>query len=102
MNVLVPAHSELTNGDYTYIVTIYDKNNQQTTGYLTTYIGTVVKGDLNNDQSLDILDIVKTVMYYLNPSLTPLARERDAVDFNNNQQIDLTDVIKVIQEAMKE
>lgn len=100
--VLIPDYEDLINGDYTYAVTVYDIYNQQTTAYLSTYIGTLIDGDINGDQSIDILDIVKTVMYYLNPSLEMKASERDAIDFNNNQQIDLTDVIKVIQEAMKE
>ena len=101
MPVLTPDYAELVNGAYTYVITVYDAYNQQTTEYLQTYIGILIDGDINGDQSIDILDIVKTVMYYLNWSEKPTQQELDAVDFNNNQQIDLVDVIKVIQTGME-
>lgn len=102
LKVFIPDYAELTDGDYTYEVTIFDQFNQQTKAYLSAYIGTFADGDINGDQSIDILDIVKTVMYYLNPDQIPLEREVAAIDSNGNRQIDLVDVIKVIQEAMKE
>ncbi len=95
---MTPDYEELVNGNYTYEVTVYDIYNQQSVAYLQTYIGILVDGDINGDQSVDILDIVKTVMYYLNPTEKPTPQEIAAVDFNNNQQIDLVDVIRVIQE----
>ena len=83
-------------------MTIYDQFNQQSKAYLSTFIGEFSDGDINGDQSVDILDIVKTVMFYLNPDQEPRQRELASVDSDNNQRIDLVDVIKVIQEAMKE
>lgn len=102
LRVFIPYYAELTDGNYTYEIIIFDKYNQQTKAYLSAYIGVFANGDINGDQSIDILDIVKTVMYYLNPNQTPLQQELEAVDSDQNQQIDLVDVIKVIQDAMKE
>lgn len=102
LSMFIPDYAQLTDGDYTYVVSIYDQYNQETNTYLSTYIGDYADGDINGDQSIDILDVVKAVMYYLNPDQVPLQRELDALDSNNNQQIDLVDVIAVIQEAMQE
>lgn len=101
--VFIPDYAELTNGTYTFQVTAFDTNLQQTVAYLQTTIGPLTNGDINGDLSLDIVDIVKVVAFFLNPDVTqPTLAEIQSVDFNNNQQIDLADVVKVIQEAMKD
>lgn len=100
--MLIPDYQNLTNGTYTYFLTAFDTNLQETKAYLQTAVGVVTNGDINGDQSIDILDVVKVVMFFLNSNLNPSASELQAVDFNQNQLIDLTDVVKVIQEAMKE
>lgn len=100
--VLIPDYYDLVDGDYSFVITVFDAYNQETETILSTYIGEVASCDLNHDQSIDILDIVKVVMFYLNPNLKPTARELQAADTNGNQKIDLIDVVKIIQEAMKE
>jgi len=100
--IFTPDYEELTDGVYSYEIAVYDQYNQKGVAYLQTFVGILMDGDINGDQSVDIIDIVKTVMYYLNPSEQPKDYELNAVDFNNNQQIDLADVVKVIQEGMRE
>lgn len=98
--VFIPEYAELTDGNYTLITTVFDKYLQNTKSYLNITVGNLTNGDINNDHSLDILDIVKVVAYYLNPNILPTNAEIRSVDFNQNNKIDLVDVIKVIQLAM--
>ena len=60
-----------------------------------TYFLNSVRGDVNLDGEIDILDIIRAVNIILEIGDTPMECERWAADCNSDGQIDITDIVGI-------
>ncbi len=84
----------LTAGSYTFSVKAVDAVKLESTA-LTAGATIGVKGDVNSDSAINVLDVVKTVNFALG-KITPTTGELYAADTNNDGVINVLDVTKIV------
>ena len=60
--------------------------------YSHNYLDTALNGDLNDDDSIDVLDVITLVNHILSPTNVEL----DGADINNDGEINILDVVALV------
>jgi len=94
--VEVSRDTNLADGPYKLLIVITDVADHESVAVIPITIGAVLKGDMNNDGFVNLIDLRQSLQFAQNPKLSPTPAQLQAGDFNSDAKITLSDVLSLL------